>query len=153
MSHPNASAPDGRPDFEISADPARLDLDAIHGFLSTSYWATGRKRSVIERAIKNSLCFGAYVEGRQVGFARVVTDRAVFAYLADVFVLPDHRGRGISRALVRVILDHPDLQNLRWFLLATRDAHGLYAKFGFTPLPDPALFMAILDPDNDSRAI
>jgi GNAT superfamily N-acetyltransferase len=137
---------------EISTDPARLDLDVIYLFLQASYWAKGRRRSVVERAIKNSLCFGAYQDGRQVAFARVVSDRAVFAYLMDVFVLPEYRGRGVSKSLMRTILDHPDLQNLRVFLLATLDAHGLYSRFGFRPLAEPHRWMSIHDPDSDKRA-
>ena len=140
------------PEYEISTDPARLDIALVHGFLQNSYWASGRRRSVVERSIKNSLCFGAYQGGQQVAFARVVSDRAVFAYLMDVFVVPEFRGRGISKILVRAILDHPDLQNLRTFLLGTRDAHGLYAKLGFRPLADPETWMAIRDPDSDTRA-
>ena len=139
-------------EIEISTDQARFDIDVIHGFLRTSYWAQGRKRSVVERAIKNSLCFGAYVGGRQVAFARVVSDRAVFAYLMDVFVIPEYRGRGISKALIRAILDHSELQNLRTFLLATHDAHGLYEQFGFRALSQPERWMAIHDPDSDGRA-
>ena len=140
------------PGCEISTDPARLNVDLVYEFLQTSYWAKGRRRSVIERCIKNSLCFGAYRDGQQVGFARVVSDRAVFAYLMDVFVVPEFRGHGISKALMRTILDHPDLQNLRVFLLATWDAHGLYAQFGFRPLAEPGHWMAIHDPDSDQRA-
>ena len=139
-------------EFEISTDVTRLDIALIHEFLSRSYWAQGRRRSVVERAIRNSLCFGVYSRDRQVGFARVVTDRAVFAYLMDVFVLPEFRGRGISKALMQTIMDHPDLQNLRLFLLATRDAHGLYARFGFRELEHVDRFMAIQDPHSDSRA-
>jgi len=122
-------------------------------FLQNSYWASGRRRSVIERSMKNSLCFGAYLSGRQVAFARVVSDRAVFAYLMDVFVLPEFRGRGISKALMRAILEHPDLQNLRVFLLATRDAHGLYSTFGFRPLEEPDRWMAIHTPESDRHAV
>ena len=122
-------------------------------FLETSYWAKGRRRSVVERSIRNSLCFGAYIAGRQVAFARVVSDRAVFAYLMDVFVLPEFRARGISKALMRTVLEHPDLQNLRVFLLATRDAHDLYAQFGFGSLAHPERWMAIQDPDSDARAV
>src|SRR5215468_1015070 len=133
-------------DFEISTDPSRLEIDVIHEFLRGSYWAEGRRRSVVERSIKHSLCFGVYLAGRQVAFARVVTDRAVFAYLMDVFVLPEFRGRGISKALIRAVLEHPELQNLRVFLLATRDAHGLYAQFGFRPLMKPERWLAIQDP-------
>jgi GNAT superfamily N-acetyltransferase len=140
-------------EFEISTDPARLDIDLIHRFLQTSYWAKGRRRSVVERSIRNSLCFGVYVAERQVAFARVVSDRAVFAYLMDVFVVPGFRGRGIGKALMRSVLEHPDLENLRVFLLATRDAHTLYAQFGFRPLAHPERWMAIQDPDSDARAV
>ena len=140
-------------EFEISTDPGRLDVDLIHGFLQTSYWASGRRRSVVERSIKNSLCFGVYQAGRQVAFARVVSDRAVFAYLMDVFVIPECRGRGIAKALMRSVLGHPELQNLRVFLLATRDAHDLYTKFGFGPLAAPERWMAIQDRDSDARAV
>ena len=140
-------------ELEISTDPARLDVGLVCEFLQSSYWARGRRRSVIERAMKNSLCFGAYLKGRQVAFARVVSDRAVFAHLMDVLVLPEFRGRGISRALMRAILDHPELHNLRVFLLATRDAHGLYSKFGFRPLEEPDRWMAIQNPDSDRHAV
>jgi len=136
-------------EFEISTDSSRLDLEAVHGFLRTSYWAEGRSRAVVERAIEHSLCFGVYLAGRQVAFARVVSDRAVFAYLMDVFVIPEFRGRGISKTLMRAVLEHPDLQGLRVFLLATRDAHDLYAKFGFRPLEEPSRWMAIYDPNSD----
>ena len=132
--------------FEISTDRARLDVALVHEFLRTSYWAEGRGRSVVERSIEHSLCFGVYQGGRQVAFARVVSDRAVFAYLMDVFVVPEFRGRGISKALMRAVLDHPELQNLRLFLLATRDAHGLYERFGFRPLAEPERMMAIRNP-------
>lgn len=140
-------------ELEISTDPARLDVGLICEFLQSAYWAHGRRRSVIERSVKNSLCFGVYLAGRQVAFARVVSDRAVFAYLMDVFVLPEFRGRGISKALMRAILDHPDLQNLRVFLLATRDAHGVYSKFGFRPLEEPDRWMAIHNPDSDRDSV
>jgi GNAT superfamily N-acetyltransferase len=138
--------------FEISTDRARLDVALVHEFLRTSYWAEGRQRTVVERSIEHSLCFGVYHGGRQVAFARVVSDRAVFAYLMDVFVVPAFRGRGIAKALMRAVLDHPDLQNLRMFLLATKDAHGLYEQFGFGPLPDPQRMMAIQNPDSDKHA-
>jgi len=136
-------------DFEISTDRARIDVALVHEFLRTSYWAEGRHRSVVERSIEHSLCFGVYHGGRQVAFARVVSDRAVFAYLMDVFVIPEFQGRGISKALMRAVLDHPDLQNLRMFLLATKDAHGLYKGFGFRPLADADRLMAIHNPDSD----
>jgi GNAT superfamily N-acetyltransferase len=130
-----------RGEYSISTDPARLDIDVIHRFLrDDSYWAAGVDREIVERSIDNSICFGLYDESRQVGFARVVTDRAAFAYLADVFVLPDHRGRGLGKWLVETVLSHPDLQNLRRFFLGTADAHSLYERHGFRPI-DPALMM------------
>ena len=124
-------------DLEISTDPARIDLDMVHRFLSASYWAEGRSRETVERSIANSTAFGAYCSGRQVGFARVITDHAVFGYLADVFVVPEHRGHGVAKALMRAVLSHPDLAGLRLILLRTRDAHGLYAQFGFEVVTDP----------------
>jgi GNAT superfamily N-acetyltransferase len=133
--------------YEISCDRTRLDIDAIHAFLSRSYWAAGIPRAVVERAIANSLCFGAFHEGRQVGLARVITDKATFAYLADVYVLPEHRGKGLSRRLMEQVIQHPDLQGLRRMLLATRDAHALYAKFGFKALARPERIMEIHNPD------
>ncbi len=133
--------------YDISADPTRLDLDAIHAFLSRSYWSPGVPRAVVARAIANSLCFGVYRDGAQVGFARVVTDQATFAYLADVYVLEAHRGQGLSHRLVDHVLAHPALQGLRRVLLATRDAHGLYAAHGFAPLAAPDRFMEIHRPD------
>lgn len=138
--------------FEISTDPRRLDLDVVHGFLRTAYWCEGVPRDVVERAVKGSRCFGLYQDGRQVGFARVVTDRATFAYLADVFVLPEHRGQALGKWLVSVVLAHPHLQGLRRFLLATKDAHGLYAQHGFTPLGNPSRFMERHAPDAYGRA-
>jgi GNAT superfamily N-acetyltransferase len=133
--------------YEISTDRGRLDVAMIHDFLSSSYWARNIPRAVVERSIQHSLCFGAFHSGRQVAFARVVTDYATMAYLADVFVLPEHRGRGLSKMLVREILAHPELQGLRRLLLATRDAHALYARFGFHALEHPDEFMTIHYPD------
>jgi GNAT superfamily N-acetyltransferase len=134
-------------DLEISTDRSRIDLDLVHAFLSTSYWAQGRSREVVERSIANSICFGAYTEGRQVAFGRVVTDRAVFGYMADIFVVPEFRGRGISKALVRAMLDHPDVAGLKGILLRTRDAHGLYRQFGFAPLQGPdEMMMRTVEP-------
>lgn len=127
--------------FECSFDTSRLDMKTIHGFLSSTYWSPGIPRRTIERAIAHSLCIGGYVDGQQVAFARLVTDRATFAYLANVFVLPSHRGQGLSRRLLEALLAHPDVQGLRRLLLVTRDAHGLYAKFDFTPLAAPDRFM------------
>jgi GNAT superfamily N-acetyltransferase len=124
--------------YEVSTDPARLDVDAIHGFLVTAYWCAGIPRETVVRAIAGSIPFGLYApDGAQGGFARVVTDRATFAYLGDVFVLEEHRGRGLGVWLVDRIVAHPDLQGLRRFHLATADAHGLYARFGFLPHPRP----------------
>jgi GNAT superfamily N-acetyltransferase len=133
--------------YEISTDKSRLDIGLIHEFLSSSYWAKGVPRSVIEKSVKNSLCFGAYCSGQQVGFGRAVTDLATFAYIADVFVLPEHRGRGIARSLIKAMLDHPELQGLRRFILATKDAHDLYAQCGFQPLSQPERYMTIHHPD------
>jgi GNAT superfamily N-acetyltransferase len=133
-----------KPPYSISTDPARLDLPMITEYLANSYWAEGIPLEVVERAVKGSLSFGVYDNARQVGFARVVTDAATFAYLADVFVLESHRGRGLARWLMEVIMSHPDLQGLRRFTLATRDAHGLYEKFGFTPLVRPEGHMEIM---------
>jgi N-acetylglutamate synthase-like GNAT family acetyltransferase len=129
----------------ISTDRARLDIDVIHGFLSQAYWSEGIPRAILERAIRNSLCFGVYVDGAQVGFARVITDRATFAYLADVFIMESHRRRGLSKFLMQVIMAHPDLQGLRRFSLGTRDAHGLYRQFGFEAPRMPERLMEILD--------
>ncbi len=133
--------------YDISTDPSRLQLDAIHAWLAGSYWSPGVPRDVVARAIAHSMCFGIYLGEAQVGFARVVTDRATFAYLADVYVLEEHRGHGLSKRLVATIQAHPELQGLRRFLLATRDAHGLYAQFGFRPLAAPDRMMEIHDPD------
>jgi GNAT superfamily N-acetyltransferase len=129
-------------DLEISTDPARIDVDLVHRFLSTSYWAEGRPREVVERSIANSISFGAYTSGRQVAFGRVVTDRAVFAYFADIFVVPAFRGRGISKQLIGAMLAHPDVASLNSVHLRTRDAHGLYAQFGFVPVGNAEEMMA-----------
>lgn len=133
-------------EYEITCDRTRLDVGAIHGFLSQAYWSTGIPRTVVERAIANSLCFGVFHQGQQVGFARVITDKATFAYLADVYILPEHRGKGLSRRLMEQVIQHPDLRGLRRILLATRDAHALYAKFGFKPLAAPERIMEIHNP-------
>lgn len=138
--------------YEITCDKARLDIGAIHSFLSQSYWSPGIPRAVVERAIANSLCFGVLHQGQQVGFARVVTDKATFAYLADVYILLEHRGKGLSRRLMEQITQHPDLQGLRRMLLATRDAHALYAKFGFKPLAAPDIMMEVHNPNAYGRS-
>lgn len=129
----------------ISTDPARLDIGMIHGFLTRSYWAQGIDEATVRRSVDNSLCFGLFHAERQVGFARVVTDRATFAYLADVFIIDELRGQALAKWMIEVILDHPDLQRLRRWLLATRDAHDLYRQYGFTALDSPARFMERYD--------
>jgi GNAT superfamily N-acetyltransferase len=131
--------------YEISCDPARLDLDAVHAFLSTeAYWSPGVTREVVERSVEGSIPFGVYAagSGELVGFARVVTDRATFAWIADVYVLSAHRGHGLGKRLVAAIFEHPELQGLRRWMLATADAHGLYRQFGFDALDAPQRFMA-----------
>lgn len=133
--------------YEVSDDATRLDIPLIHSVLASSYWSPGIPRAVIERALKHSLCFGVYRETAQVAFARVISDFATFAYLADVFVLEAHRARGVAKLLLRSIVSHRELQGLRRFLLATRDAHGLYAQFGFEPLSRPLDFMTIHNPE------
>ncbi len=132
-----------RGSFAVSTDPTRLDLDAIHAFLSRSYWATGIPRDIVERSIRGSLCFGLYAAEGQAGFARVITDAATYAYLADVYVLPEHRGHGLGTWLMEVIMSHPALQHLRRFALVTRDAQGLYERFGFRHLANPERHMEI----------
>lgn len=160
-------------DYIISTDKDKLDIDFIHSFLTTSYWAEGISKEVVGRSIEGSLCFGVFLNnsqtpasegkqavpaapslklqrskaGRQVGFARMITDQTTFAYLADVFIDEDHRGKGLSKWLVKVILSHAGLQGLRRIMLATRDAHVLYAQLGFTPVNNPERWMQIHNPD------
>ena len=138
--------------YDISTDPARLDTTAIHAFLSGTYWSPGVPLAVVERAVQNSVCVGAYTGSSQVGFARMVTDKATFAYLADVYVLDEHRGNGISKKMMEALMQVPELQGLRRMMLATRDAHGLYEKFGFKPLAAPARFMELHRPDVYAQA-
>lgn len=129
-------------EFLISTDAARLQLDVIHKYLSEeSYWAKGREFEITKRAIENSLPFGIYQGDAQAGFARVITDKATFAWLADVFILPEYRGKSLSKRLMEAILSHPELQGLRRWVLATKDAHGLYAQYGFTPMKFPERWM------------
>jgi GNAT superfamily N-acetyltransferase len=136
-------------ELEISTDPDRLDIDLIHRFLSEeAYWSPGVSREIVERSLANSLCFGAYLDAQQVGLARVITDRTTFAYLSDVFILAPYRGRGYGKRLLQTIFEHPDMQGLRRFTLATRDAHSLYAQFGFQPLPHPERFMMRKEEDS-----
>lgn len=129
--------------IEVTCDPARIDLDLVHGWISSSYWAPGIPKEVVRRSIEGSIPFAAFRGGRQVGFARVVTDRATFAWLADVWVDEAARGTGVGHALMDAVVAHPDLQSLRRFMLATRDAHALYAQYGFTPIDKPEAYMAI----------
>lgn len=135
-----------RDGFTISTDRSKLDRETIHKFLSGSYWATGIPRDVVDRSIEGALCFGVFENGRQVGFARVITDSATFAYLADVFVLESQRGRGLAAWLMECILAHPDLQGLRRWMLVTRDAHPLYRKSGFRDLAHPERIMEMTFP-------
>ncbi len=134
-----------RDNFTISDDTSRLDVDAICDFLSRSYWANKRPRDLIEKSIQHSLNFGVYDNYKQIGFARVVTDRAVFAYLCDVFILEQYRGHSLGKWMMECILAHPDLQGLRRWCLLTQDAHGLYQQFGFTELNDPVRWMEKYD--------
>ncbi|WNJ97693.1 GNAT family N-acetyltransferase [Vibrio ruber] len=134
--------------YYISADKKALNFDVIYAYLSKSYWSEGIPESVLRKAIENACCFGVYLDsGEQVGFARVITDYATFAYLADVFILEAHRGKGLSKWLMATILETPDLQGLRRFLLTTKDAHGLYAQYGFAPVEHPERLMHIWYPD------
>ena len=133
-------------ELEITTDPERMDVSAIHGFLTRSYWAEGIDEATVRRSIAGSLCFAVLDSARLVGFARVISDRATFAYLADVFVIEEHRGRGLSKWLMEVIVAHPELQGLRRWMLGTRDAHELYRKHGFTELAAPGRFMERHDP-------
>ena len=137
----------GRGVDEISTSRERLDVAVIHAFLAESYWSPGIPRETVERAIAGSLNFGVYRNGRQIGFARVITDGATFAYFADVFVLPDYRGAGLATWLMTTALTHPALTGLRRCLLVTRDAQALYARCGFTPIARPERFMEITRPD------
>jgi GNAT superfamily N-acetyltransferase len=146
MDQPNVEAKRG--DYVISTDKTRLDISAIHAYLTRSYWSPGIPKAVVEKAIAGSLCFGLFGEkNEQVGFARMITDTATFAYLTDVCVLEEHRGKGLGKWMVETILAHPSLQGLRRILLATRDAHQLYARFGFQPLATPESFMSIHRPN------
>lgn len=137
-----------RGDYTISTDRSRLNLDVIHDYVSNhSYWGKGRAREVIQRSIDNSLPFGIYKGDEQVGFARIVTDYATFAWVADVFVLPEHRGQSLSKWLMEIIIAHPQLQGFFRWVLSTRDAHGLYERFGFMPLKRPERWLERFDPN------
>jgi len=136
-----------RGEYVVSSEPGRLDLVAVHRYLASSYWSPGLPMDVLKRSVAGSLCFGVYCGVEQVGFARIITDRATFAYLCDVYILEAHRGRGLGRWLMEVIVSHPALQGLRRFVLVTRDAHNLYARFGFRPLLRPEAYMELYRPD------
>lgn len=138
--------------YLVSTDASLLDIGRIHGFLTRSYWAKGIPRDTVARSIENSIAFGLYDAGGQIGFARVVTDRATFAYLGDVYVEEEYQGQGLGKLLMRAVLAHPDLQGLRRWMLGTRDAHGLYRQFGFSGLRDPERWMDKHDRDVYKRA-
>ncbi|HEV2912732.1 MAG TPA: GNAT family N-acetyltransferase [Pyrinomonadaceae bacterium] len=141
-----------RGEYSISTDAQRLDLEVVHDYLATkSYWATGRSMETIRRSIENSVAFGVYRGREQVGFARVITDYATFAWLADVFILDSARGQGLGKWLVEVILAHPELQGFRRWVLATKDAHELYRRFGFEELKRPERWMERHDPQTEER--
>jgi GNAT superfamily N-acetyltransferase len=148
---PPAIAEWRRDEYTISTDKTRLDIDLIYDFLTASYWAAGRPVEVIQRSIENSLAFGIYCGNRQAGFARVITDYATFAWVADVFILDEFRGQGLSKWLMEVIISHPDLQGFRRWVLATKDAHELYRKYGFEELKHPARWMERHDPKTIER--
>jgi len=133
--------------FTITTEKAKFDVEFIHSFLTHSYWAEGISKEIIKRSIEGALCFGVFENDKQIGFARMITDKATFAYLADVFIIEEYRGRGLSKWLLEVIMSHPSLQGLRRVMLATKDAHGLYEKFGFTALNNVDRWMQIHDPN------
>jgi GNAT superfamily N-acetyltransferase len=133
--------------YSISTDKEKIDANYVHGFLSQSYWAQSIPHDVVQRSIEGSLCFAVFHRQKQIGFARVITDEATFAYLADVFIDEQYRGRGLSKWLMECIMDHPSLQGLRRFMLATRDAHSLYSRFGFSPLTHTDRWMQIHNPE------
>lgn len=140
-----------RTPYRMTDDPSAVDLDVVHRFLAASYWSHGIPKDIVARGIANSVPFSIFLGDRQVGFARAVTDRATFAYLADVFVVEDQRGHGLGAWLVEAVLGHPELQGLRRWLLATRDAHALYRKFGFTAVEDVSRLMTRHDPEVYAR--
>jgi len=136
-----------RDTFTVTSDPAKLDRAVIAEFLASSYWAKGIPAATVEKSLERSLCFALLDGERQIGFARVISDQATIAYLGDVFVLPEYRGKGLAKWLIECVVSHPELQGLRRWILATRDAHGLYEKFGFTPLKRPEFFMELHNPN------
>ncbi|EGT3625151.1 GNAT family N-acetyltransferase [Morganella morganii] len=131
-------------EYRVSTEQSEMDFEVIHGFISNSYWAQGMPKALLRKALANSLCFGVFDKDKQqVAFGRLITDKATFAYLADVFVLESHRGLGLSKLMMASIMEHPELQGLRRIMLATRDAHGLYAQFGFNAVDTPETLMQI----------
>ena len=136
-----------RDTFTVTSDPAKLDRTVIAEFLASSYWAKGIPAATVEKSLERSLCFTLLDGERQIGFARVISDQATIAYLGDVFVLPEYRGKGLAKWLIECVVSHPELQGLRRWILATRDAHGLYERFGFTPLKRPEIFMELHNPN------
>lgn len=138
-------------EFTVSTDRELVDLDVVHGFLTECYWAKGIPREVVARSIENSLCFGVYAESKQVGFARVISDYATYAYIGDVFVLESFRGRGLGKWLMECVMQHPQLQGLRRWSLVTSDAHGLYSRLGFEPLKKPQNYMELHHSDLYSK--
>ena len=138
-------------EFTISTDKSKIDIDYVHGFLTHSYWSPGVPVQTVKRAMENSLSFGVYDSDKQVGYARMVTDIATYAYLADVFIDENYRGKGLGKWLVNMILAHPDLQGLRRIMLATRDAHKLYEQLGFTAIPNPDRYMVYNPQPNKNK--
>ena len=133
--------------YVISTDKSKIDIDYVHRFLTQSYWSPGIHIQVVKKAMEGSLCFGVYDNNKQVGYARVITDTATFAYLADVFIDENYRGKGLGKWLIEMILAHPNLQGLRRILLATKDAHKLYEQCGFATIPNPERYM-VYNPPN-----
>lgn len=134
-------------EYIFSTDKEKLDLDTIFNFISNSYWGNGTTKNIIKKTIDNSFCFGVYHENKQIGFARIVTDFAVFGYIADVFILEEYQGKGIGKRLVEFIISHPDIKRIRRLLLATKDAHGLYKKYGFEPIEELNKYLTVLNTD------
>ena len=134
-------------EYLISTDKNKIDIAYVHSFLTQSYWCPGISVEIVKKAVEGSLCFGVYHGNKQVGLARVISDKATFAYLADVFIDENYRGKGLSKWLMETILKHPDLQGLRRILLTTKDAHGLYSQFGFTLINNPERYMIIQNPE------
>lgn len=147
LERPASLLEETRGDYSVSTDPSRMDLDVIHGYLRRAYWCEGIPHETVERSMQHSLCFALFERERQIGFARVVTDYATFAYVCDVFVLESHRGKGLATWLMQCVMSHPDLQGLRRWCLTTRDAHTLYERVGFERTKIPERYMDRVRPD------